>query len=282
MKIGFIGTGVMGAPMAIHLSKNYDVSVYNRTLIKAQKLKPHVHVYENIVDLIKNSDVIISIVGYPKDVEETYELVFKHGTKGLIAIDMTTSSPSLAKKMYQKGKALGMHLLDIPVTGGDTGARNQTLTMMAGGDEAVFNEVLPIIKSFGTHIFYMGPAGSGQYAKLANQIAIASNIMGLAESLAFAQHYNLNLENQLAILKSGSASSFQANIFGQKMIDKDYQPGFYVKHFMKDLRLVLEENQNHLPLDITQTVLSAYEVLEETHNNLGTQSIFDYYLKQHL
>lgn len=277
MKILFIGTGVMGKPMALHLAKNgVDVTCYNRTYEKALALKPAVKVVEELESAIGDKDLIFSIVGYPNDVRDIYEKIIPLAKKGAILVDMTTSSPTLAKELYEKALKKELKMLDAPVTGGDLGAINATLSIMVGGDYEVYKEILPYFKMMGKTITYMGAAGSGQNMKLANQIVIAGNLVGIAEGITFATNKNLNLEKFLKVITGGSANSWQAAVNGKKMIEKDYQPGFYIKHFLKDLRLALEEFKlQELPLlKNTEKILTTLKEASEE----GTQAIIKYYL----
>lgn len=280
MKIAWIGTGVMGAPMALHLADaGHDVSVYNRTYSKAKALEPKVSAFESLADCVADADIIFTIVGYPKDVEEVFEKIFESAQPGAIIVDMTTSSPSLAVSLANKGQSKGFKILDAPVTGGDLGAINATLSIMVGGNEPDYQTILPYLNLMGKTINYMGPAGSGQHAKLANQISIAGAIAGCAESLAYAHQKGLNLESMLNVIVGGSASSWQAANNGPKMISKDFTPGFFLKHFLKDLSLVIEE-KNELYLPTIEAVHKIYKSLEsEGLGDFGTQAIIDYYIK---
>ncbi|MCR3906600.1 MAG: NAD(P)-dependent oxidoreductase [Tenericutes bacterium] len=281
MKVAWIGTGVMGKPMALHLSDaGHEVFAYNRTFEKAKALEPKVKAFDSIESCIKDAEVIFTIVGYPSDVEEVYEDIIEKAKKGTILVDMTTSSPTLAFYLYQKASEKGLKMLDAPVTGGDLGAIKGTLSIMVGGDEEVFNKVLPLFKLMGTTITYMGAAGSGMHAKLANQTVIAGNIMGIAEALVYAKEKNLDVNKMLSVIVGGSASSWQAANNGPKMIDNDYKPGFYVKHFLKDLKLAMEE-KGELPLIVLEKVTQAYQtLLENGFSEQGTQSIIEYYLQK--
>ena len=280
-KIAWIGTGVMGQPMALHLAHaGYDVSAYNRTLAKAQALEPHVKAYDTIAQTVANADVIFSIVGFPSDVEAIMQEVFDHAKTGAILVDMTTSSPTLAIQLEKQAISRGFSLLDAPVTGGDLGAINATLSIMVGGDQSTFFEVLPLLNVMGKTINYLGEAGSGQHAKLANQIAIAGAIAGAAEALAYAQSKKLDLETMLRVLEGGSASSWQGINNGKKMIANDMQPGFYVKHFLKDLKLAMDEKHD-LYLPILENVTKIYQILsDEGMGDNGTQAIINYYVNQ--
>ncbi|MBN3490961.1 NAD(P)-dependent oxidoreductase [Acholeplasma equirhinis] len=282
MKIGFIGTGIMGAPIALHLARaNYDVTVFNRTISKAEKLKPEVSVSYTIKELAESSDIIFSIVGYPKDVDEVIHEVFKYAKKGTIIVDMTTSSPSLAENLYEKGKELGFRLVDAPVTGGDQGAKSGTLSIMVGSEKEVFDEIVPLLQTFGKTITYMGKAGSGQYTKLANQIAISGALAGVAESLYFAMEKNLPLDAVHQVLSGGSASSNQLIYNGKKMILKDYEPGFFIKHFVKDLNLALDEAKGSLPI-ATKVRDMLQQLIEKGFENKGTQAFILNYLDSHV
>jgi 3-hydroxyisobutyrate dehydrogenase len=280
MKVLFIGTGVMGRPMALNLAKNnVDVTVYNRTIEKAKALEPHVKVATDLVLEAKKADIIFSIVGYPSDVRAVYETIIPHCKKGTILVDMTTSSVSLAVELSSLAKHYGLEMLDAPVTGGDSGAINGTLSIMVGGEESTYQTIFPYLTYMGKTITYMGGPGSGQTMKLANQITIAGNILGIAEGLYFAKEKGLNLEDVYSVIVGGSASSWQAIHNGKKMILKDYQPGFYVKHFLKDLKLALEESIG-LDLPLLKLAEKTYSILSELHNDAGTQAIIEYYLSQ--
>ncbi len=279
--IAWIGTGVMGAPMATHLANNdFVVKAYNRTYAKAEKLQPLIEAKTSIEETVKDADIIFTIVGYPIDVEETFNEVFKHAKEGAIIVDMTTSSPTLAKRLYTEGKEKGFKVLDAPVTGGDLGAINATLSIMVGGDKDVYESVLPLFEIMGKTINYMGNAGNGQHAKLANQAAIAGAIGTTAEALAYAKLKGLDLNTMLDVIVGGSASSWQAANNGPKMIKDDKSPGFFIKHFVKDLNLLLDEKED-LKLSIVESVVKIYDLLvEDGYEDYGTQAIFDYYINQ--
>lgn len=280
-KIAWIGTGVMGKPMALHLADaGHDVSVFNRTHSKALALEPKAKAFDTIEACVKEADFVFTIVGFPKDVEEVYSQIFTHAKKGAILVDLTTSSPSLAKDIASKGKAAGFKVLDAPVTGGDLGAINGTLSIMVGGNKEDYDAVLPLLKLMGKTINYMGDHGNGQHAKLANQTAIAGAIAGCAEALTYAVSKNIDMQTMLNVITGGSATSWQAANNGPKMISKDFAPGFYVKHFLKDLKLVMDE-KNELYLPIVSNVCKIYEILSDKgYDDNGTQAIIDYYLKK--
>lgn len=276
MKIAFIGTGVMGSHMALHLAKEHEVHVYNRTAEKAEKLSPPCIFHDKLGDWLGEMEVVITIVGYPKDVEEVTNTVLQYVKKGTIVIDMTTSSPKLAVELFEKGLKQGVDLLDAPVTGGDVGARNAALTIMVGGREEIFSKVEPLLNLMGKTIIYMGSAGNGQSMKLANQAAIAGTLAGVVESIVFGIEKGLDLNKLLNILTTGSASSFQAEKNGAHILNKNLDPGFYIKHFLKDLTLLIENSMIDLGIaNKVKTMLE--ELVSKGYEDLGTQALILYY-----
>lgn len=280
MRIGFIGTGVMGASMVKNLLKNgYEVNVYNRTPSKAKALEEFgARFTESIKDCVSDADIAITIVGMPEDVRECYEEILKY-LKGHIAIDMTTSSPSLAKEIYHKAKELGISVLDAPVSGGDTGAKNGTLSIMVGGDLDTFNECMPVFEAMGKTINYIGETGSGQHTKMANQILIAGTIGAVAEALTYARYMNLDERKVFEAIANGAAGSWQLSNNGLKMLNHDDNPGFFIKHFIKDMKLADDEATNkNLNLEVLKTVLEEYKKLQdEGYEDLGTQALYKLY-----
>jgi 3-hydroxyisobutyrate dehydrogenase len=281
MKILWIGTGVMGAPMAKHLLEaGHEIYGYNRTPDKAKVLEPDIKFCKDIKTCIKDVDIVFTIVGYPSDVKEVYDVLLEEANPRTIMVDMTTSSPTLAKEIYEKAKKKNIDVLDAPVTGGDLGAINGTLSIMVGGDFHIYEKVLPLFQYMGKTITYMGEAGSGMYAKLVNQTVIAGNIMGISEGLMLAKQKNLDLESMLSVITGGSANSWQAANNGKKMIEKDYEPGFFVKHFLKDLKLAMDEKES-LDLKVLEIATKAYETLSSKgFSEKGTQAIIEYYLQK--
>lgn len=281
MKIGFIGTGVMGKGMIRNLLKHdYIVNIYNRTRSKAEELvKDGAILKDSIEELTKESDVIITIVGYPQDVEECYEKIIPNATKGSILIDMTTSSPSLAIKINNKAQEKGLYSLDAPVSGGDIGAKNGTLTIMVGGNKEAYDKVYYIFKAMGETINYIGEAGSGQHTKMANQIAIAGAIAGAMEALTYALKQNLDIDKVLNAITKGAASSFQLDMVSKKVLNNDFDPGFYIKHFIKDMTIAKNEaNSKDLILPILNQVLNEYKYLQARgYGDYGTQAIYYFY-----
>ena len=281
-KIAWIGTGVMGHAMVSHLiSAGYPVTVYTRTKAKALDLMDKATVVDTIADAVKDVDIVISIVGYPQDVDEVYTTVFANAKPHTLCIDMTTSSPKLAQALAQRAKASGMRMLDAPVSGGDLGARNATLTIMAGGEPADYEEALPLFKVMGKTITYIGTAGSGQHCKMANQVVIAGTIAAVAEGLQYLQSVGLDPHIALGAIGGGSASSWQLLNNGPKMLNGDFAPGFFMHHFVKDLTLATGEAQQvGLDLPITEDVLSLYkQLLAQGHRELGTQALIKAYQK---
>jgi len=285
MKITWIGIGVMGESMAGHLlDAGHELFVYNRTVSKTDGLvKRGATLLKEVKDAPLNADVIFSMVGYPKDVEEVYlgeNGLIKTAKEGQVFVDMTTSSPTLAKKISEKFAKVGAAALDLPVTGGDIGAKNGTLSIMAGGDKKVFEEtVLPLVKNFGKNITYFGEAGKGQYTKLANQIAIATTMISVAESFKFAKEVGLNLDDFFNIVSTGSGGSFSMTSYGPRILKGDFKPGFFIHHFIKDMRLALEECEKmNIKLPGLETAYEVYnELEEEVRNTNGTQAISKWY-----
>ena len=251
--IGFIGLGIMGQSMAGHLlAGGFGLNVYNRTKSKADGLVSRGATwFDTPGEVAAHSDLVITIVGFPRDVEEVYfgpQGIIAHA-KNAILVDMTTSSPSLARDIAQEAAKKGLGALDAPVSGGDVGARDAKLTIMVGGSQEVFDQALPVLRLMGTSIILQGSAGMGQHTKMCNQIVIASNIMGVAEGLAYAKKVGLDPSTVLQSIGGGAASGFQLNVLGTRMIAGDYAPGFYIEHFIKDLTIALAEAKK-LDLDL--------------------------------
>lgn len=284
MKIAWIGTGVMGESMASHLmDAGHELFVYNRTKSKTDNLvKRGATLLNEIKDAPKFAEVIFTMVGYPKDVEEVYlgeNGLITTAKKGQVFVDMTTSSPSLAEKISNEFLKVGAYALDLPVTGGDVGAKNATLSIMAGGDKKVFEEVvLPLVEKLGKNITYFGVAGKGQYTKLANQIAIATTMISVAESFKFAKEVGLDLDSFFKTVSTGSGGSFSMTSYGPRILNGDFKPGFFIHHFIKDMKLTLEECEKmNIKLPGLETAYKIYNELEEVRNTNGTQAISKWY-----
>ncbi len=282
--IGFIGLGVMGKSMALNLIRaGYQLMVYNRTQDKASELLEAGAIWaESVRELAQVSNVVITMVGLPSDVEEVY-----FGDGGILAcaqsdayvIDMTTSQPTLAQQIYNTALEKGIHSLDAPVSGGDVGARNGELSIMVGGDVDAFNAMLPIFNELGTNIVFQGKSGSGQHTKMSNQIAIASNMIGVCEAIAYAKRVGLDPRKALQSIDKGAAGSWSLTNLAPRMIEHDYRPGFFIKHFLKDIKIALEVSES---IDLYTPGLNlAFELYEKLSENgedsSGTQALFKMY-----
>jgi len=283
-KIGFIGVGIMGKSMVRNLMKNgFEVHIFARNIEKVEDVIGEGAIFhDTIASLAKEKDAIITIVGYPHDVEEVYlekGNILDSARRGTYLIDMTTSSPMLAKKIYEKSAQSGLHFLDAPVTGGELGAKNGTLAIMVGGHKADYLACLPVLEAMGVNINYLGEAGAGQHCKLGNQILVAGALSGVCEAFTYAKSKGLDLNEFMNAVSSGAGSSRQLEMLGQKIIDKDYNPGFYLQHIVKDLQLALiEANISELNLEVLSQNLANFQELEqEGHGKLGTQALIKYY-----
>lgn len=246
LRIGWIGTGVMGAEMAAHvLDEGWGLTVFNRTRAKAEPLLAKgANWADSPGKVAESSDIVFSIVGYPADVEQ-----IACGEGGVlhclppdgIFCDMTTSSPELAQRISEEAIRLGCHALDAPVTGGDVGARSASLSIFVGGETAAFERIRPILLSMGKNIMHCGSSGSGQKAKLANQIAVAGVMFSVCESLLFAREADLDIVRWLDLVVRGAGGSTAMNTLGRRLLKDDFEPGFFVDHFIKDLGLCLQE-----------------------------------------
>lgn len=282
-KIGFVGVGIMGKSMVRNLMKaGYELHIYARTKSKVEDVISEGAVYHDTVgECASDVDVMISIVGYPKDVEEVYfgeKGILNSAKEGTYVIDMTTSSPKLAKKIYDAAKEKGLHAMDAPVTGGDTGAKNGTLSILVGGDKEDYEACHKVFEAMGTNINYEGGPGCGQHTKMANQIMIAGTLSGVCEAMRYAEAQGLDLHTLLDSVATGAAGSKQLDAFGKKIIDGDFAPGFFMKHFIKDMNLAVEESESKgLDLKILKQVLENYRTLEEAYGDLGTQTLIKFY-----
>jgi 3-hydroxyisobutyrate dehydrogenase len=283
--IGFIGTGVMGSLMAGHLIEaGYELNVYNRSKEKCEPLaRKGAKQLGGPAEVAASSDVVITIIGFPKDVEEVYLSrggLVESARDGALLIDMTTSSPSLAVKIYEAAKSRGgVSACDAPVTGGDRGAREARLSIMFGGDEEDFSRALPILKIMGKNIARFGGAGSGQTAKLANQIVIAGTMIGVCEGLAYAKHAGIDPKELLSCIENGSAGSWSLSNYGPRILDGDFDPGFFVKHFVKDM-ILASESSKLLDMDLPglETALARYQTLAgQGGAENGTQGLYKLY-----
>ncbi|MFX0126309.1 MAG: NAD(P)-dependent oxidoreductase [Candidatus Hodarchaeota archaeon] len=285
-RIGWIGTGVMGKSMCSHILKaGFKVSVYNRTKNKADELiKKGAEWCSNPKEVAEKSDIIFAIVGFPKDVEEVFlgENGILNGAKaGSIIVDMTTSEPTLAQKIYDEAKKKGVSSIDAPVSGGDVGAREGTLAIMIGGDKEIFEKVLPFFELMGKNIAYMGKAGAGQHTKMSNQILIASTMIGVVESLLYAYKAGNDLIEVINVIGKGAAGCWSINNYGPRIVDGNFDPGFFIKHFVKDMGIALQEAQQ-MNLSLPGLAL-AYQfyisAISLGFENLGTQGLYKVFAK---
>ena len=283
-RIAFIGTGVMGASIVRHLlAAEHEIILYTRTKSKAEPLmKEGAKWASTVLEAVTGADVVFTMVGLPQDVEEVYygpEGVFSAREEGQVLVDLTTSSPSLAKRIAKDAQERGMAAMDAPVSGGDVGAQNGTLSIMCGGKLQVFEEILPILSLFGKQIIYQGGPGAGQHTKMANQIAIATNMIGVCEAISYARQAGLDPDVVLASITSGAAGSWSLSNLGPRMLQGDFEPGFYVKHFLKDMDIALKEAELlelHLPgLQMARDMYN--ELVGQGCGEKGTQVLFKRY-----
>ncbi len=246
MQIGWIGTGVMGSSMCGYLLKaGHTLTVYTRTKTKAESLLEQGASWANTpMEVAHQADIVFTIVGFPPDVREVYfgDNGLLAGTRpGTILVDMTTTEPTLACEIYDKAKEKSASAIDAPVSGGDVGAKNATLSIMVGGDKSDVDKVMPLFQLMGKSIVYQGPAGSGQHTKMCNQIMIATTMIGMCESLLYGYKAGLNLETMLKSISGGAAGCWSLNNYAPRILKRDFEPGFFVEHFVKDMGIALKE-----------------------------------------
>jgi len=282
--VGFVGTGVMGKSIVKHLlSAGHKVSISTRTKAKADELIAMGAKWSDTPgEVASQVDVLFTMVGYPSDVDEVYNSkqgIFANGNPGLIVIDLTTSTPSLAIDLYKKAKSLGMNSLDAPVSGGDVGAKSGKLSIMVGGDKETFELISPLFQLFGGNVVYQGNAGAGQHTKMANQIGIASTMIAACEAITYAKGANLDPEMVLKSITSGAAGSWSLTNLAPRMLKEDYEAGFYMKHFIKDMGIALDEAKKmKLTLPGLEMAYSMYqELAHQGYENEGTQSLIKAY-----
>jgi len=279
--VGWVGTGVMGLSMAGRiLEKGYPVAVHNRTRSKAGPLIERGAVWCDTPRAVAEaSDVSFAIVGYPADVEEVFlgeKGLLAGAKKGSVVVDMTTSKPSLAERIHQEAAAKGVAALDAPVSGGDVGAKTGKLAIMAGGDRAAYESVLPVFQIMGETISLMGGPGKGQHTKMANQILIASTMVGTVESLLYAVRSGLGPDAVIDVIGKGAAASWSLNNLGRRITAGNFDPGFFIRHFVKDMGIALEEARR-MNLALPGLVLAnqMYTAsVEMGYEKLGTQALY--------
>ena len=273
-KVSFIGLGVMGYPMAGYISKaGHNVTVYNRTKSKAEKwIKEYKgKITETPEDAAKDSDFVFTCVGNDNDLEEVTigkKGIFNTIKKGSVYIDNTTASAKIAKELYKNSKVHGFGFLDAPVSGGQTGAEKGTLTVMVGGDKEDFEKAKPIIDCYSKKVKLLGPSGSGQLAKMVNQICIAGLVQGLSEAINFGINAELKMEDVIEVISKGAAQSWQMDNRHKTMIDDKFDFGFAVDWMRKDLKIALEEaKKNGSPLPVTEVVDKYYGEIQKMGGN---------------
>lgn len=282
-KIAFIGVGRMGRPIVKNLMKlGFELHVYSQSLVKVYDVVGEGAKYHSAVnDCVKECDVVITMVGFPKDVEEVYFYrgILDNAKENAYLIDMTTTSPTLAQRIHDESKKRGLKFLDAPVSGNETAAKKGKLLLLVGGDFEDYKTCQPILRAIGSHVSYMGEAGMGQHAKLASQIMIAGTMAGISEGLAYAKTKELDISKLVKALSTSEASSRQLEINAPKILDRDFTAGLAIKHFVKDMLITLEEAQkSNLKLDILLTVLGHYRQLEEQgEGEKGIQELAKFY-----
>lgn len=279
-RIGWIGTGVMGLSMCGHLmDAGYRTTVFTRTRSKAEPLLEQGALFADSPQAVaEQSDVVFSIVGFPKDVEEVYlgeKGILSGMAPGKIVVDMTTTAPSLSQKIDEVARTKGVAAIDAPVSGGDVGARNATLSIMVGGNEAAVTAVMPLFEKMGKNIIYLGEAGAGQHTKMCNQITIAGTMVGVCESLLYGHRAGLDLETMLKAISGGAAACWTLDNLAPRVLKRNFDPGFFVEHFIKDMALALDEaKQMGIVLPGLALVHQLYLAVQaQGHGKKGTHAL---------
>ena len=279
-RIAWIGTGVMGRSMCGHLiERGYHTMVFSRTKEKALPLMEKGAVWvDSPREAAEEADVLFTMVGFPDDVREVYfgkGGILEGARPGAILVDMTTTEPALAEEVYQAAKLRGAFAVDAPVSGGDVGARNATLSIMIGGDREVVDAIQPLLSVLGKNIVYQGPEGSGQHTKMCNQIVIAGTMIGVCESLIYGSKAGLELPTMLSSIQGGAARCWTLDNLAPRMLQRDFAPGFFVDHFIKDMGIALKESARmglFLPgLALVHQLYLA--VKAQGHGKNGTQAL---------
>ncbi len=280
-KIGWVGIGVMGRSMCGHLlSAGHEIKVYTRTKASAESiLAAGAQWCETPGEVARDSEFVFTIVGYPADVRAVYldeGGLVDSAAPGTVLVDMTTSEPALAVEIHRAAAARGLSALDAPVSGGDLGAKNAALAIMVGGEQEPFDRAVPLFEKMGKNIRLMGGPGAGQHTKMSNQILIAGTMIGVVESLLYAVKSGLDVDAVIDVIGSGAAGSWSINNLGRKIAKDDYDPGFFIKHFVKDMGIALAEARK---MGIALPGLALVEQLyvaamAQGLENLGTQGLF--------
>jgi len=283
-KVLFIGAGIMGNWMIRNMMKHgYEMTVYDvRKEAVEPLIKEGAKYYETLPECLKGQDAVITMVTTPKVVEALYfgpTAILENADPGTYLIDMTTTAPSLEKRIYGEAKARGLHFIDAPVTGGDTGARDGVLSILVGGDIEDFEACKEMFTSVGNNINYQGPIGSGQHTKMANQIMLAGVLSGISESVAYAMAHGLDGDTYVKSCSTGAAENKQFYLNGKRMIDRDYSAGFFIKHFVKDMHIAVDEaDAVGLDLDVLKKIMGKYEaILNDGGAELGMQALIKAY-----
>lgn len=286
-RVAFIGIGVMGRSMAGHLmDAGYELHIYTRTREKALPLIDRGAVFhETSGECARAAEAVITMVGFPQDVEQVYfgeHGILSEALPGTLLIDMTTTDPALSERIYAAAREKGMSALDAPVSGGDVGAKNATLTIMAGGDKEAFDRAKELFEKMGKAVTYTGPAGSGQHTKVCNQIAVVGALAGATEALVYARKAGLDPENMLACISGGAAASWQLSNMIPRVLAGNYAPGFFIKHQVKDLRIAdAQAKALGAELPVTEIIKAMYEGLEaDGYGDNGTQALVKHYEKE--
>ena len=282
--IGWIGTGVMGVSMAKHLmTAGHPLVIHTRTRARAEPLLAAGAQWgESPLAVAEQAEIVCSMVGYPEDVEVTHlgpQGTLSAAKAPALLIDFTTSSPALAQRIAERGAALGTQAIDAPVSGGDIGARNATLSIMCGGTDAAFQAARPVLDLLGKTVVLQGPAGAGQHTKMVNQLLIAGTMLGMAEALSYAKKAGLNPETVLQSVGGGAAASWSLTNLAPRILKSDFAPGFFIEHFLKDLRIALDEARAlGLDLPCATAAERTYRALAEAgYARAGTQAIVHAY-----
>jgi 3-hydroxyisobutyrate dehydrogenase len=279
-RVGWVGTGVMGRWMCQHLmAKGYRATVYNRSKDKAGPLlQAGAEWADNPQKVAERSDVVFAIVGFPKDVREVFlgaQGALAGARAGSVLVDMTTSEPSLAREIYEAAKAKGVGSVDAPVSGGDVGAKNAALSIMVGGEAEAVEAVKPLLECMGKTIVHQGGPGAGQHTKMVNQVLIATNMIGVCEALLYGYKAGLDLKTVLQSVGGGAAASWSLNNLGPRIIDRNFEPGFFVEHFIKDMRIALDEAERmNLALPGLALAKQLYEAVRaQGYGRKGTHAL---------
>ncbi len=279
-RIGWIGTGVMGAPMCGHLmERGYATTVFSRTKAKAKPLLDKGASWADSPKAVAaQSDVVFSIVGFPKDVRAVYlgaDGVLAGARPGTVIVDMTTTEPSLSIEIAEAARAKGVHAVDAPVSGGDVGAKNAALSIMVGGDRAVVDAIMPLFEAMGKNIVYQGGPGAGQHTKMCNQIVIAGTMIGMCEALLYGRRAGLDLETVLSSIGGGAAGCWSLTNLAPRILKRNFDPGFFVEHFIKDMGVALSEAKGmNVALPGLALVHQLYTALQaQGHGKKGTHAL---------